>query len=578
MKMTRLLMVVLCTMVTLSVDALPVRPGQWATLPLAGGATVRAELCGNEYGTWYRDAQGQCYLREGDIYVEADWATVTARRAAARAAKRVDSRRATYASTNSGLGYKGRNSAGTMYSVGEYDIPVLMVEFSDTKFKAETTTALIQDYLTKEGFTYYHPLKETTVGTGSIRDYFVAQSLGMFKPNFKLLGKVTLDKSFRYYGQNNPQNPSDVDMNAGELAGDAITAAVAQLPGVDFKQFVIDPAKDDLHEAGIPLICMLYAGEAESNHANEMADDYQPDLLWPHQNDIKPNRKYVEAAGVNVNAYFVGNELSIDGQTLAGIGVFVHELGHALGLPDWYCTDNSYRGDDAYGMWSVMDSGCYVGEIWKPIGYTAYERSYMGWWSIPTYTESGHIKLNKPYEANDCAVFYINNDVEDTEYFILESRYPSRWYPTDTTQAPEYRVAFGSGLMVSRFAYDKEWWNADAPNNVKDMKRGLMITADGERLNVLAYESHLFGNGVNEIKGLKFYSGKAWDATISNITKNSDGSLEFDLVLGSGTGIENVEATDDEADGQPRYNLMGQRVGSDHRGIVVYKGKKYVRR
>lgn len=176
-------------MVVLTTQAIPVKPGQWTTLTLADGTTVRAELYGDEHGTWFRDVQGRCYTRQGDSFVETAGETIAARRASLREARRGQGRRIIYPSTNSGLGFKGRNSGGTMYSVGEYDIPVLMVEFSDTKFRQETTTALIQDYLTKEGFNNNNPHTQQTVGKGCIRDYFVAQSKGAFKPNFKLLGK-----------------------------------------------------------------------------------------------------------------------------------------------------------------------------------------------------------------------------------------------------------------------------------------------------------------------------------------------------------------------------------------------------
>lgn len=573
MKRTKFLLItlalLLCSMTT---NAIPVRPGQWATLTLADGTTVRAEVFGNEYGCWFQDAQGRYYVRQGECYVETDWETIAARRKASMAARHVGARRALFSTTISGLGTKGRCSGGAMYSVGEYSIPVLMVEFSDMKFSQVHTTALIQDYLTKEGFQYTNPNTLTTHGVGSIRDYFVAQSKGMFKPNFKLLGKVTLDKSYRYYGQHNPNNDLITDMRANELPGDAMRAAVAQIPGVDFKQFVVQQ-KDEYHETGIPLICILYAGESETNHS--APPDYQPDLLWPHQNIMTTKDRYITGADVYLNSYFVGNEISGDGKSLEGIGTFVHELGHSLGLPDWYCTNGSYNKDDAFGAWSVMDNGCYVNKSWTPIGYTAYERSYMGWWDVPTYTESGHYKLAKPYDENDCAVFYINGDVNyDTEYFIIESRYPSLWYPA---QAENFETMpplnYGSGLLLSRYAYNQTEWFDDRPNNIKDAKRGLMITADGKKLYYSANQSNLFGNGVNTISGQRFLSGKTWNATISNITKNSDGSIEFDLDLGE-TGIKTVDNSQLAVD--VYYDLQGRRVDNPSKGIYIKNGKKKV--
>ena len=572
MKSAKLLLITIALLLgSMTTSAIPVKPGMWATLTLADGTTVRAEVFGNEYGCWFQDVEGRYYVRQGDSYIETDRETIDARRKTSMAARHVGARRAIVASTISGLGTKGRCTGGAMYSVGEYSIPVLMVEFSDMKFSQAHGSALIQDYLTKEGFQYTDPNTQTTHGVGSIRDYFVAQSQGMFKPNFKLLGKVTLDKSYRYYGQNDPNNNNNTDIRAKELPGDAMRAAVAQIPGVNFKQFVVQQ-KDEYHETGIPLICILYAGEAESNHA--APPNHQPDLIWPHQNIMQANERYITGVDVYLNSYFMGNEISSDGKSLAGIGTFVHELGHSLGLPDWYCTNGSYTKDNAFGAWSVMDNGCYANNLWTPIGYTAYERSYMGWLEVPIITESGYCKLAKPYDEKDCAVFYINGNVNDTEYFIIETRYPSLWYPA---QAENFSflspLNFGSGLMLSRYAYDQTDWLYDRPNNVQNAKRGLMITADGEKLNYSAHQSNLFGNGVNNISGLKFMSGKAWNTTISNIKKNSDGSIEFDLDLGE-TGIKMVDNSQPMID--VYYDLQGRRVDNPSKGIYINNGKKIV--
>lgn len=323
---------------------------------------------------------------------------------------------------------------------------------------------------------------------------------------------------------------------------------------------------------------MLYAGEAESNHSNSELPDYQPDLIWPHQNDLPAAERSIKDVGVELTAYFLGNELTIK-KKLAGIGVFVHELGHALGLPDWYCTNNSYGGDDAFGCWSVMDVGCYINNLWAPIGYTAYERSYMGWLDISTLQQSGHVKLAKPYEDNYSHVFYINNNIEDTEYFILENRQPSLWYPEQATYSDEENtLTFGAGLMLTRYAYGHQVWLADAPNNDQTAKRGFMITADGKKLAHSAQQSNLYGNGVNTISGQKFYSGKAWNATLSNITKNADGTIEFDLQLGGGTGISDVKSLDGIPSDATCYDLQGRPVSQPRHGLNICNGKKVVKK
>ena len=52
------------------------------------------------------------------------------------------------------------------------------------------------------------------------------------------------------------------------------------------------------------------------------------------------------------------------------------ELGHALGLPDFYDTKGKEYGLD---YWDIMDTGCYCGDAYHPCGFSAYEKDFMGW-------------------------------------------------------------------------------------------------------------------------------------------------------------------------------------------------------
>lgn len=566
MIMKRLAFIMLTAVVmSLTASAIPVKPGLWQVLTLADGTTVRAEARGSEYGNWWQDAEGQCYVIQDGSYVKIDRKTLAENIKKNYASRRSQSRRILFSNTTNGLGYPGWNSWGALPSNGEWDIPVLMVEFTDAKFKAQHTQALIQDYLTQEGFKYQY----NENSCGSIRDYFVAQSQGKFKPNFKLLGKVSIDKSYVYYGKN---GANDIDEKCQELPGDAMRAAKEQL-GVDFEPFS-KPAPDKWHVAGIPLICLLYAGEAESIVPEK------PDLIWPHAFDLNRGQGIdIEGIGVHLNSYFVGNELvktlqqgGPDIERLAGIGVFCHELGHSLGLPDWYSTDSKeeerYPEDDAFGNWSIMDHGCYIGDLWAPVGYTAYERSYLGWLSLGTTEQKVKLKLTAPNGEQPALVIPKSKSVDETEYFIVETRYPATWYPAN----------MGSGLLLTRYAYDGDTWVADGPNNIKTNKRAMVITADNQKLYYNANPSNLFGNGVNNISDLKFHSGAESPATISNIQKNDDGSVEFDFDPGTATAIEAIHA---DSEAQARWtDLQGRRLQGTPtaKGIYIHNGKKVVRK
>ena len=49
-------------LMSLTASAIPVKRGMWYTQTLADGTTVRAEARGSEFGSWWQDAEGQCYV------------------------------------------------------------------------------------------------------------------------------------------------------------------------------------------------------------------------------------------------------------------------------------------------------------------------------------------------------------------------------------------------------------------------------------------------------------------------------------------------------------------------------------
>lgn len=381
-------------------------------------------------------------------------------------------------STSDGLGKFGKSGTGGVNSIGKYKIPVIMAQYPDLKFQPTTTIEKMSRYFNEKGY------KDEPQCVGSARDYFLSQSNGMFDPTFEVVAIVTVPQGYKYYGGNSPQGG---DSNVTQLVEDAVAAAKTQ--GVDFSKFVVKGA--------IPLVSVLYAGPGEATSGADGAD-----YVWPQECDINRNM-----SGFHVNSYFVGNEL-YHNNALMGMGVFCHEFGHALGLPDFYPTNHSYDHDDAFGAWSIMDGGAYVRGGRAPEGYTAYERSVMGWLKIKELTDPQDVTLDS-YDTEDGqpAVLIRNSN---QEYFILENRQPGTWYPANQ----------GSGLLLTRIAYNAHDWNWNMPNNNQHKKRAMVVTANGEKLYYSANQANLYGNGVNDIKSFPLFDGsKLGTKPVTSITK-----------------------------------------------------------
>lgn len=477
----------------LTASAVPAKPGLFRTLTLSDGTTVKAQLVGDEHGHYWLSADGRAYQQmDGTTHFEEVDITVIQSKANARRAIR---RKVCYASTSDGLGRYNTPGLGALNSIGEYTIPVIMVQFSDKKFLSTTTVEKMNRFYNEQG---YHD----EIGcVGSVRDYFVSQSRGMFKPTFDVVGIVTLSNKYSYYGRD---SGSTIDANVDDLAPDAVAAAISQL-GTDFSQYVRTTTNSLKTTTGVPLVCILYAGYGQ---ATGSSSSEETNTVWPCEWDCDE-----DYSGTHFNAWFVGNELYTDG-TLMGMGVFCHEAGHALGLPDFYCTNYNYSNDDSFSNWSIMDCGAYVNDARAPIGYTAYERSYLGWLDIPTYTAGEYQNLDPYTNDNGTTAVKIATN-SSTEYFILENRQPGTWYPED----------MGSGLFVSRFAYNQTAWDNNTLNNTKNKKRAKIVTANGATLNYSGDQANLYGNGVNSITSLALYSSGTVNPQITTITKNADGTI-----------------------------------------------------
>lgn len=395
-----------------------------------------------------KDARSQgerAYVEALGVPVAKAFSSLKARRMKSRAAVATRA-----AAPSDGLGIYGQRSSGVVNSIGTPLIPLIMVQFADSKFMEETTPEKVARSRNEPGYS------DEWGCAGSIKDYFEAQSDGLFSPTFDVAALVTVSKGYAYYGKD---SGTSVDVNVRTLIKEALDLAVAQ--GVDFSKYVV--------EGEIPLVSILYAGPGE--HASE--DDNYEDYLWPHFGEPLN----VEVGGINVASYFVGNEViqtyksdgTEESRSFDGIGVFVHEFGHALGLPDFY--DTEYKdGMETPDLWSVMDYGGYYMDGYAPVGYNAYERAFMGWLKVEDLGDEARYCELYPFGSEQGTTAYrIVNPANPKEYFLLENRQNDTWYPSD----------MGHGMLITHVDYDANAWYYNEVNDEEGHLRFTVVPADG---------------------------------------------------------------------------------------------------
>ena len=210
-------------------------------------------------------------------------------------------------------------------------------------------------------------------------------------------------------------------------------AEIAELadPDFDYTQFDND-GPDNIPNSGdddgyVDGIIVVYSGcGAEWYPGN--------DNIWPHKSSLGSYEYETDDLGANgsnviVKSYAVNPELAGGGDcytnTIRPIGVYAHEFGHILGLPDLYDRDNSNGGSEGIGHWCLMASGSWQG--WggdTPAHMSSWCKSEMGWLE-PVVLSSDEISLNIPQvETNPYAVKIWEDDYFWSRYFLVENRQP----------------------------------------------------------------------------------------------------------------------------------------------------------
>ena len=250
---------------------------------------------------------------------------------------------------------RGQTTRQALLPEGEPHIFTVLVEFRNIRFTLEDPQTCFSDLLNTE-----------------VSAYFSENSSGLFRPVFDVYGPVLLEKPMAAYGK-------DV-MEKGERLGDtapelALAEACRQLEEeVDFASYDADG------DGVLDLVLFIYAGFDQASGATA-------DAIWSHHADVRTckDQEVIDARFDDraLGYYFCTSELrGTEGAQAVGIGPIIHEMGHALGLPDLYDTDGAKNGLTG-GMYqfSVMAEGLYNKQGDVPPPLLAVEKLLLGWMS-----------------------------------------------------------------------------------------------------------------------------------------------------------------------------------------------------
>ena len=245
----------------------------------------------------------------------------------------------------------------------------------------------------------------------SFKDFYLKQSNGRFLAKGDVSDWVSVPYNEAAYGSNKISEANywlfvrdsakawyDAQVADGKSLAD-IKAYLAQFDKVDRYDYDGD---GDFNEADgyIDHFQAIHAGEGEEAGGGAQGED----AIWSHRwyaydgyTDRGPESNKSGGVPIGDSGLWIGDYTTEPEN--GGLGVFAHEFGHDLGLPDLYDTAG---GDNGTGFWTLMSGGSWLNHGGDSIGTTPgymgpWEKLQLGWLDHTTipFGEDRNIKLGR---------------------------------------------------------------------------------------------------------------------------------------------------------------------------------------
>lgn len=564
------------------------------TVIQSNGTPITVFLHGDENFHWYTDQQGNILERTGNDFkaITVDKETFFAQTKVAQLTR--GTMLEPIAPTPSNFPHTGSPRA-----------VVILAQYTDRKFTTPNPRASFDQYLNAASG---HPVDLGTgenLNYGSVKQYFMEQSDSTYSPQFDVYGPITLPQNMAYYGGTSDGGDDEKYI---QLLTDACNAVK---DSVDFTQY------DQDQDGKIDLVYIVYAGYGQSNGgpnetmwAKSFYGFSSPtfDGKGINRGGISNELNGFEGAfGYNLTPQDTTKTFSNAVKYINGVGLFIHEFSHCLGLPDFYGAHlDASKIYDNQGMegWSVMDAGTYISMGYCPRNYTAWEREALGWEIIPTISASKQYSL---IDEKGKRAVKVLNPINPNEYFVLEL-FEDKGWDQRFARLQNSQVNYNpstKGLLLYHVDYDATAFSLsyNRVNDVVGHPRMAVVPADG-----ILKSSYWIDNGITSLQYYQQLNGDLfrvdgdinsplftqadglpvaawWTAADPTPIRNINyywGAVYFDFLDSVATTsidktIRGVESSEDSK----IYTLDGRFVGTSTdalpHGIYIRNGRKFVR-
>ncbi|WP_251028679.1 immune inhibitor A domain-containing protein [Bacillus sp. ISL-18] len=223
----------------------------------------------------------------------------------------------------------------------------------------------------------------------SQKQYYEEQSGGTYTIEGQAYGWLKVPGTAAYYGADKASGGHDNVTPGGSKQLVVDTYAAAKAAGIPLQDYDLEDPHDLDGDGNfwepdglVDHLQIIHSGMGQEAGGGAQGDN----AIWSHR-----SAKLVDPDGLGkgLPGFYDYTMMPEDGAT----GVFAHEYGHDLGLPDEYDTIYSGAGE-ANEYWSIMSSGSWAGKIpgAEPTGFSPWAKQYFqstlgGKWTAPTVVE-----------------------------------------------------------------------------------------------------------------------------------------------------------------------------------------------
>ncbi|MBN8194019.1 immune inhibitor A [Bacillus sp. NTK074B] len=429
----------------------------------------------------------------------------------------------------------------------------------------------------------------------TFKQFYEEQSGGSYTLDGAVSDWLTVPGKASEYGDDSPAGGHDNLAPKGprDLVKDALNAAVAS--GMDLSQYDVYDQYDmdedgNLNEPDglVDHLMIIHAGTGQEAGGGALGDD----AIWSHRwtlNGVFP------VSNTTAKVDYWGGKMAAYDYTIqpedGAVGVFAHEFGHDLGLPDEYDTQYTGQGEPV-ASWSIMSGGSWNGNIagtaptsFSPQNKEFFQKTMGGNWA--NITEVNYEEIDK----NGLATFIDQSVTKSKNPGIVKVNLPKKevkgiqpafgkkyYYSTKgddlntTLVSPEFDLTTAKTASFDfKTLYDIEY--------DYDYLYVTAVSDSGKEVELDVLGDFNSGGGADSTKGewvdkgydLSQFAGEKVKLYFEYVT---DGGLALD-----GFAMDNIiltvdgnEVFSDDAEGEPKFTTAGFVVsnGFDKKNQYYY--------